>query len=64
MLRNRMSVQFFHMGWHFAGEKVIRYPSVNWIGFWRLTAGSILFSRSLLNSKASSTRNGFNNISF
>lgn len=51
-------------GWHFADEKwVIRYPSVNCIGFWRLTAGSILFSRSLLNSKASSTRNGFNNMS-
>lgn len=33
------------------------------MGFWRLTAGSILFSRSLLNSKASSTRNGFNNMS-
>lgn len=51
-------------GWHFAGERwVIRYPSVNCIGFCRLTAGSILFSRSLLNSKASSTRNGFNNMS-
>lgn len=43
---------------------VIHYPSVNCIGFCRLTAGSILFSRSLLNSKASSTRNGFNNMSF
>lgn len=42
---------------------MIRYPSVNCIGFCRLTAGSILFSRSLLNSKASSTRNGFNNMS-
>lgn len=42
---------------------VIRYPSVNCIGLCRLTAGSILFSRSLLNSKASSTRNGFNNMS-
>lgn len=41
----------------------IHYPSVNCIGFWRLTAGSIWFSRSLLNSKASSTRNGFNNMS-
>lgn len=49
---------------HFAGETwVIRYPSVNCIGFCRLAAGSILFSRSLLNSKASSTRNGFNNMS-
>lgn len=44
-------------------DGVIRYPSVNCIGFCRLTAGSILFSRSLLNSKASSTRNGFNNMS-
>lgn len=42
---------------------VIRYPSVNCIGSCRLTAGSILFSISLLNSKASSTRNGFNNMS-
>lgn len=42
---------------------MIRYPSVNCIGFCRLTAGSILFSRSLLNSNASSTRNGFNNMS-
>lgn len=42
---------------------MIRYPSVNCIGFCRRTAGSILFSRSLLNSKASSTRNGFNNMS-
>lgn len=41
---------------------LIRYPSVNGIGFCSLTAGSILFSRSLLNSKASSTRNGFNNV--
>lgn len=44
-------------------DDVIRYPSVNCIGFCRLTAGSILFSKSLLNSKASSTRNGFNNMS-
>lgn len=51
-------------GWHVAGEQcVIPYPSVSCIGFCRLTAGSILFSRSLLNSKASSTRNGFNNMS-
>lgn len=42
---------------------LIRYPSVNCMGFCRLAAGSILFSRSLLNSKASSTRNGFNNMS-
>ena len=42
---------------------VIPYPSVNCIGVCRHTAGSILFSRSLLNSKASSTRNGFNNMS-
>ena len=42
---------------------MILYPSVNSIGFCRLSAGSILFSRSLLNSKASSTRNGFNNMS-
>lgn len=42
---------------------VIRYPSVKCIGLRRPAAGSILFSRSLLNSKASSTRNGFNNMS-
>lgn len=64
-----MSVQFstrktICQGWHFASERwVIPYPSVNCIGFCRLSAGSILFSRSLLNSKASSTRNGFNNMS-
>lgn len=58
---------FIQRNWlrvHFAGETwVIRYPSVNCIGFCRLAVGSILFSRSLLNSKASSTRNGFNNMS-
>lgn len=40
------------------------YPSVNCTGFCRLVAGSILSSRSLLNSKASFTPNAFNNISF
>lgn len=50
--------------WLFADERwVIPYPSVNCIGFCRLSAGSILFSRSLLNSKVSFTRNGFNNMS-
>lgn len=61
-----MSVQFSTKNTNVifsGGTWVIRYPSVNCIGFCRLTAGSILFSRSLLNSKASSTRNGFNNMS-
>lgn len=40
------------------------YPSVSCIGGCRLAVGSILFSRSLLNSRVSSTLNGFNNMSF
>lgn len=40
------------------------YPSVSCTGVCSRAVGSILSSRSLLNSKASSTRNGFNNMSF
>lgn len=40
------------------------YPSVSCTGVCGRAVGSILFFRSLLNSKASSTRNGFNNMSF
>lgn len=55
---------------HYSQNVIIRwenetgYPSVSSTGVCSLTVGSILSSRSLLNSKASSTRNGFNNMSF